>query len=84
MQACTNRINVLESHNSQLSGTVAQKEESYTNASREIDNLGKKLRFDELNCFSSENKAKIFLASFVTLLRYDVTLLGHLLEILYL
>ncbi|XP_045175313.2 carboxy-terminal kinesin 2-like isoform X2 [Mercenaria mercenaria] len=47
MQKCTERIALLENHNDQLSGTVAQKEENYTHASREIEQLQKKLRGTE-------------------------------------
>lgn len=47
MQQCTERIAMLESHNNQLSGTVAQKEESYTHASKEIEQLQTKLRKTE-------------------------------------
>ncbi|KAL4236725.1 Kinesin-like protein kifc1 [Mactra antiquata] len=47
MQQCNERIASLESHNNQLSGTVAQKEENYSHASKEIENLQKMLRESE-------------------------------------
>lgn len=45
MQQCNERIALLENHNSQLTGTVAQKEQNLTHTSQEIHKLQDKLRY---------------------------------------